>query len=277
VIGSLLQRAFTLRRAGHASPIALAALVAANVVPLVGVLLLGWDLPTVVALYWAENGVVGVFAVARMLTARGGTLPGMQPPPPPMPGAQPVALLNSQASGCFLGGFFVLHYGIFWLGHGLFVWLFLPLMLSTIGGGLPGGFDPALDSGFGPGVGFGDPFSSAVAPSAAIVLATVPFMFASHLLSFVLNWMVGGERDTSTAAAEMAAPYARVVVLHLTILIGAFAVALLGAPVWALVVMVCVKTAFDLGAHLAERSRAEARAVAGGVALPVRTVTRTIR
>ena len=49
----------TLRRAAHASPVAIALLIVANLVPLVGVLCFGWDLTTLVALYWAENGVVG--------------------------------------------------------------------------------------------------------------------------------------------------------------------------------------------------------------------------
>lgn len=260
----LVNRLLTLQRAAHASPVAIAVLLAVNAIPLVGVLFLGWDLPTIVALYWAENGVVGVFAFARILTARGGLVAGVEPPPPPAPGGPPVIQLNSSLAGCFTGGFFVVHYGIFWFVHGMFVWLFLPMAFSMVGGGFTNDMP-------------GDPLSTVVMPSVAIVLATVPFMFASHGVSFVLNWLIGGERNTSTTAAEMAAPYTRVVVLHLTILFGAFAVAFLGAPVWAMVVMVGVKTAFDLGAHLAERRRAEGRAASAGVVLPVRTVTRTIR
>ncbi|MEI7745075.1 MAG: DUF6498-containing protein [Chloroflexota bacterium] len=274
-----MHRLFTLQRAAHASPVAILVLLVVNAIPLVGVLFLGWDLPTIVALYWAENGVVGVFAFARIMTARGSRAARPEPPPPPPPGGRPVIQLNAQAAGCFMGGFFVVHYGVFWLVHGLFVWLFLPMAFAMLGGGGAGaaigggGAGAAIGGGYDPG----NPFSSVVMPSVAIVLATVPFMFASHGVSFVLNWVLGGERDASTPAAEMAAPYARVVVLHLTILLGAFAVAFLGAPIWALVVMVGLKTAFDLGAHLAERRRAEGRAAGAGVALPVRTVTRTIR
>jgi hypothetical protein len=57
----------------------------------------------------------------------------------------------------------------------------------------------------------------------------------------------------------MAAPYARVVILHVTIILGAFVVAFLGAPIGALIVLVALKTAFDLGLHLRERRRADAR------------------
>jgi hypothetical protein len=61
----------TLRRAAHASPVAVALLIVANLVPLVGVLFFGWSLTTIVALYWLENGVLGAFALARIATAEG--------------------------------------------------------------------------------------------------------------------------------------------------------------------------------------------------------------
>jgi hypothetical protein len=48
----------------------------------------------------------------------------------------------------------------------------------------------------------------------------------------------------------MFAPYGRVVMLHLTIIFGAFIVAILGAPIGALLVLVVVKTVFDLSLHL---------------------------
>jgi Family of unknown function (DUF6498) len=48
-------------------------------------------------------------------------------------------------------------------------------------------------------------------------------------------------------------PYGRIVVLHLTVLLGGFLVMGLGAPVAAIVLLVALKTAIDLGAHLKER------------------------
>ena len=44
-----MNRFLALRRASHASPVAIAVLLIANAVPLVGVLVLGWDLATLVA------------------------------------------------------------------------------------------------------------------------------------------------------------------------------------------------------------------------------------
>ena len=81
----------------------LVGLILANVVPLVGVAFFGWDLFEVMWLYWAENGVIGVFALLRILTAGGKHwLNG---------------LINVP-----LGAFFVVHYGVFWFVHGAFVY-----------------------------------------------------------------------------------------------------------------------------------------------------------
>ena len=73
-------------------------LVVANLVPLVGVLFFGWSLFGVMWLYWAENGVIGAFALLRILTAGEG---------------------HGQKLG--MAPFFVVHYGLFWTVHGAFV------------------------------------------------------------------------------------------------------------------------------------------------------------
>jgi len=263
-----VNRFLTLKRAATASPVAIAALVVANAVPLAGVLLFGWDLATLVAVYWAENGVVGIYAVGRILTAantgpfavvsagpdaeagaglvpppsaRYGTASPPQPPAPPATGTTAAGLPVSPAAaaGCvrlFMVPFFCVHYGLFWLVHGIFVWTALPMLFSM-----------ASDE-------------VVTAPDARVVLFAALVMVVSHGVSFIVNWILGGEHLTSSPSAEMGAPYARVVILHLTIIFGAFAVALLGQPIGALVVMVVLKTGVDLAAHLGERARAAGRA-----------------
>ena len=253
-----MNRFLTLQRVATASPVAIALLVAANLVPLAGVLLFGWDLPTIVAIYWAENGVVGVFAVGRILTAGSARpvrlAPRPEPPDPPRaPGAPPpppsrtsdaaraaamaAVEIPIAAARFLLVPFFLVHYGLFWLVHGVFVWAALPAMFASVG------------DASAPGTG----------PDGSVVVLAACALLVSHGASFVLNWLLGGEYASSTPAAEMQAPYGRVVILHLTIILGAFGVAILGAPIGALVVMVVLKTGVDLAAHLAERKRAAAR------------------
>ena len=48
---------------------AVVALVAANAIPLAGVLWFGWNVWTILIVYWLENGIVGVYNVLKMLKA----------------------------------------------------------------------------------------------------------------------------------------------------------------------------------------------------------------
>ena len=54
-----------------AAPVTLAsasslALIIANVVPIAGMIFLGWELSDVMVLYWAESAVIGFFNVCKM-------------------------------------------------------------------------------------------------------------------------------------------------------------------------------------------------------------------
>ncbi len=77
-------------------------LVAANLVPLAGVLFFGWSVFSTLLLFWVENVIVGAFNVLRMLVAQ------------PQIGAMWAAKL-------FMIPFFTFHYGMFVTVHGLFV------------------------------------------------------------------------------------------------------------------------------------------------------------
>jgi len=72
-------------------------LIIANLLPLYGVLAWDWPVFHLMALYWAENVVAGVFTLLRMLVAN------------------PVASVP-------LGAFFCVHYGMFCFVHGVFVY-----------------------------------------------------------------------------------------------------------------------------------------------------------
>ncbi len=53
----------------------------------------------------------------------------------------------------------------------------------------------------------------------------------------------------------MMEPYRRVILMHVTLIAGGFVTVFLGTPTAALAVLVCLKIAADLRAHLRERSR----------------------
>jgi len=193
----------------------LVALVIANAVPILGVLFLGWTVFPLVLLYWLENVVVGGFNVAKLLIA--------QP-------REPAYWLGK----FFLIPFFLVHFGGFTYIHGV-------LVVALFG---PKGTQP---------------FDLLTAVPAAIRANQLGWgvlsLVISHGLSFYSNYIKSGEYQRASLNALMAQPYGRVIVLHLTVLFGGWVVMLLGSPVFALVLLVVLKTAADWRAHQAERRK----------------------
>jgi hypothetical protein len=175
------------------------ALVAANLLPLLGVLFLGWSLGLVLLLYWAESAVLLVSNLLKMVRlGLGGVLSAI---------------------------FFTFHAGIFMLVHLLFLFvLFNPLA--------------------------GRPLAAVLRDLAVPLLG----LAASHAVSFWHNTVRRGERPPAVAAI-MGGFYARIFVMQFTIIFGGMLMLALGSPIWALALLVLLKTGVDLGGHLRERRR----------------------
>ena len=195
-------------------------LVAANLVPVAGVLAWNWSVFALIALFWMENVIVGVFFALRMLLA--------DPRAPAL-----------WAAKLFLVPFFCFHYGMFTAIHGVFVF-------ALFGGKAydPHGLEvlePAMRAARDLGLWL---------PLAALL--------ASHGFSFLWNYLWRGEFRRGKITELMARPYARVVVLHLAIILGGIGTLALGSPLWALLVLLALKIGLDLKAHLKEHSKAQA-------------------
>ena len=78
----------------------------------------------------------------------------------------------------------------------------------------------------------------------------------SHGVSFWWNYLHGGEYRRVSAAQLMFAPYSRLLVLHMTIILAAVAIGTTGAQSAAVAILVLIKIAIDIGLHLAEHRRA---------------------
>ncbi|WP_146398306.1 DUF6498-containing protein [Pseudobythopirellula maris] len=225
-------------------------LLAANALPLLGVLLFGWSTFEIVLLYWLENVVIGVVNVLKIITCSPD--PGLvgEVKNPQMRNAmrdtfgEPAAG-QWTAAKLFFVPFFTMHYGIFCLVHGVFVFVLLG----------PGGL---ADSGFGNA---GPRFFGLGAAGATVLSGWLLLAFAalasSHLYSFFTNYLGRGEYRRTTPPDLMAQPYGRVVALHMAIVLGAFATVLLGSPIVLLVILVAGKTLLDLKLHLREHAKAE--------------------
>jgi hypothetical protein len=101
-------------RPRDSTPAALLALVAANLLPLWGVVAGGWTVWQVLVVYWLESGVVGPLSVDTSGPA------------------EPVDGLHVYAANVPVAAFFCLHYGIFWAVHGAFVLAF-PAFVGSFG------------------------------------------------------------------------------------------------------------------------------------------------
>jgi cytochrome c oxidase subunit IV len=210
---------------------AVVALVVANAIPLIGVLFFGWSVWTILIVYWLENGIVGGFNVLKMARAQGGDDSA----------ATSWSLNGRPAASMAKAGlipFFIIHYGVFWVVHGVFVFT-LPLFVSIGANG--------SDIG--------------QAPDIWTILFAVAALFVSHGLSYLFNYIGNGEYLRTSPIVQMFAPYGRLVVLHVTIIFGAIAISMTGAPVAAIVILVVLKTAMDLGLHLHEHRRLAGPAV----------------
>lgn len=181
-----------------------AALIVSNLVPLYGVLAWDWPVFYVMALYWAENIVAGLFTLLRMFAAH------------------PLAAIP-------MGAFFCFHYGMFCTVHGVFV-------------------NVLFNKG---AQGDGDAFALVHILLTTPTLATCVLLLAlSHGWSFVAHVLgTPAEARESDLRKIMMRPYARMIVMHVAILAGGFAVMALDTPMATLIVLIVLKIGIDLGLH----------------------------
>jgi hypothetical protein len=224
------------------------ALVLANIAPLFGVIVLGWEAFDVVALYWAENVIIGAVNVLKIITCNPDLErmdwanlvgPGKQGELQKLlqeGGAGGKANMAIHGAKLLMVPFFAVHYGMFCFVHGTFVIVML-----------------------GPGGMFRDPFDQI---GQMIQLAKENHLFwaiaalaASHFYSFFYNYLGHGENRRTLPIILMFQPYARVVVLHIAILFGGFVAMGLGSGMGLLVLLIVGKTILDLNFHFRERRR----------------------
>lgn len=83
-------------------------------------------------------------------------------------------------------------------------------------------------------------------------------LFLSHAYSFFANFLGRREHVGRTLQQQMAEPYARIVLMHVTLIFGGMLVMMIGEPAPVLAGVIALKMAFDLRAHLREhRGRCE--------------------
>lgn len=200
----------------------MAAIVAANLLPLAGVLFWGWKAGDVVWLYWFENLVVGAMNVLRMALA--------QPPAETRQADGKVVKVPpvvAQVLKLALIAFFVVHYSGFCFVHGVFVSLLFPIAQDTAGDGLRllASLRTLLAEPLG----------------AFAALAIV----AGHAVAFVRDEIVRRPAAPRPVEWLMLMPYPRVVAIHVFLMGGGLLIQLMNSPLAALALFVAVKIVLD--------------------------------
>jgi hypothetical protein len=215
--------------------IPLIALVVANLIPLWGVVFWGWDAFNIVLLYWSENIVVGFYNILKMACVK-------------------VSHPAEHLRKFFMIPFFSVHYGGFCAVHGSFIlvlfkedssfmndttwpcfFVFLQMLLNVI--------------------------KNAYSIMSLEMRYAMGALFLSHGVSFVYNYLIKGEYAKVQPDKLMGSPYARIVIMHLAVLFGAFLTAALGSPVGILIILVALKTYLDVIFHKRQHKKHQAKTV----------------
>lgn len=175
----------------------------ANLIPLGGVILLGWDIGDIMILFWMESAIIGFFNILKMFCISG-----------------PVAI--------FYSIFFLGHFGAFMSVHLMFVFaLFIEAEGET----------------------------SSLLEVIQIFQALWPAilgLFISHAFSFRLNFLGKKEYEKLNIGQQMQKPYTRIVLMHMTLILGGFLVLALESRILPLVLLIGMKIAADASAHIKE-------------------------
>lgn len=196
-------------------------LIAANLIPIAGVLFFGWEAGFVIGLFWIENLIIGVFNIIKMLA---------------------VSWQRRTKKGLFETAFFLVHYGLFCTIHGIFLWDLLNL----------GSLNPQAVFEY-QAEGIFQFFQEGGAVLVSLIHHYQPNIYwaiaalcLSHLVSFIEQFLIKGEIFVIKESTLMIAPYAQIFIMHAGIILGAIALKALGSPVWLLLIITLFKVIVDI-------------------------------
>ncbi|HBJ93377.1 DUF6498-containing protein [Ponticaulis sp.] len=200
--------------------------IAVDFVPVILVFVFGWGAAPLVLLYWAENVIIGVVTFFRIIASSLVSLGGV-----------------GSVFGFFLAAFFSVHYGMFCFGHGIFLFSFINLPGAEIGIGPPGP-DAFME------------MLGAIVTAYPAALYAMGLIFVFQLIAAVKDYWPGGQHGYASPQEEMFSPYGRIIVLHVGVFVGAFALLAIGDPAIGVLALILLRMAFSvLGRAWRDRDR----------------------
>ena len=187
---------------------------AVDLTPIIFVFMFGWGATALVLLYWAENILIGIATLGRIILS----------------GFAKMGIAGAVLS-LFLAAFFPFHYGLFCFGHGVFVFSFVD--------GDTGPVDmPGYES-------LKNMFVSAATymPGMTFSLGLIAIY---QFVAVVKDYWPSSDYEAPNPMEEMFSPYGRIVVLHIAIFAGAFAMAALGDPMIGMLALILLRAAYTV-------------------------------
>lgn len=208
-------------------------LIIANLVPLYGALFAGWNVFSIMILYWLESAIIGLFNILKMNKAEGSIIEqvgGLKIAESTLNGRSIRELSQSPFSAkTFFIPFFFMHYGMFMLVHLIFLVVFFGVMPAA--NGTPHVFDL-----WGITLGFLS-------------------LLLSHAVSYKTNFIDQQEYKVVSVGQLFISPYPRIIVMHLTIILGGMLAMSTGQSATGLALLIVLKIIADLGSHLFEHGQ----------------------
>ena len=182
-------------------------LIVANLIPLLGVWLAGWDIGQIMLLFWAESAIIGYYNLCKMWKI-------------------------GRWSLLFYGPFFVGHYGAFMAVHLLFIY-------ALFAGEMTGDAEISRSQVFND--------MQALWPALLGLLI-------SHGISYYINFVKTNKSQGRTMAIQMQEPYRRVIIMHMTLILGGFLTLSFDTGIGALVLLLLLKIIADLRSHVSQHA-----------------------
>ncbi len=198
--------------------ISLVVLLVVNIVPLIGVIALGWSPMEILSIYWMETLIIGFFNVFKMILAA------------------PKDMSNNILK-VIMVPFFIVHFGVFLIVQGVFILLGIPTALE--GDNSEEAISLIID----------DIFAAMWWPAL--------LLFSSHLFSFFWNYMGKEEYKKEHVADLMFKPYTRVFVQQFIAIFGVIVAEATSSVILIVVLVIIFKTAADAFAHRREHKKLE--------------------
>ena len=191
------------------------ALVAANLIPLLGIFFAGWKAFDILVVFWLENAVFGFFNVLKVIWARDEAT------------REVFSFWSMLVQKLFMIPFFILHYGGFMFLYGAFLFEALPTVFEDI--------DLSVDRRW--------------------FALTLAGMVISHGISFFTDYIGKREYSRTALGTLMVQPYVRIIVMHFAICLGGIPVMAYDSPTGFVVLLVIMKIGLDLFAHVRQHMK----------------------